>query len=253
MADHEENLHRFGWNDPSEFLLSGTWSTAERGRRGSCSFHQLINLQWSVCQPEQVLSLCLVNVNVVVHALLSSTFIVHLFFFFSYLFLLLVLFVRARYTVLLIPTPSWSGTDGELNLHMDSSSSDARQLTGILEFFDLHQYVDFSTHINGHSSNLMIWSTGCNVLYINFWFNFGPLFCCWWFANSNKRYSDSRKLSSTENYRRSTLKPLRLSKILNWFGILKLTQLDWLNNMSVLCSLINLHALLVTKNPPQAS
>ena len=43
----------------------------------ACSFLQPINLQRSVCRPKQVLSLCLVKLNVVRHALLSSTFIIH--------------------------------------------------------------------------------------------------------------------------------------------------------------------------------
>ena len=50
---------------------------------------------------------------------------------------------------------------GDSNLHIDSFSYDARQLIGILESFDLHQYVDFPTHIHGHSLDLMTCSTGC--------------------------------------------------------------------------------------------
>ena len=42
------------------------------------SCHQPINFQRSVCQPKQVLRLYLVNLNVVSHALLSSTLITHL-------------------------------------------------------------------------------------------------------------------------------------------------------------------------------
>ena len=53
---------------------------------------------------------------------------------------------------------------GDFNLRIDSSSSDAGQLSGILESFDLHQYVDFPTHIHGHSLDLMICSPGCNFL-----------------------------------------------------------------------------------------
>ena len=45
---------------------------------------------------------------------------------------------------------------GDFNLHTDSSSSDAGQLSGILESFDLYQYVDFPTHIHSHSLDLMI-------------------------------------------------------------------------------------------------
>ena len=53
---------------------------------------------------------------------------------------------------------------GHFNLCIDSSSSDAGQLSGILECFDLHQYVDFPTHIHGHSLDFMICSSGCNFL-----------------------------------------------------------------------------------------
>ena len=49
---------------------------------------------------------------------------------------------------------------GEFNLRIDSSSSDTGRLSGILDSFDLHQYVDFTTHIRGHSLDLMICSTG---------------------------------------------------------------------------------------------
>ena len=40
-------------------------------------------------------------------------------------------------------------------------------LSGILDSFDLHQYVDFPTHIHGHSLDLMICSPGCNVLSVS--------------------------------------------------------------------------------------
>ena len=53
---------------------------------------------------------------------------------------------------------------GDFIIRIDSLSSDARQLTGVLEFFDLHQYVDFSTHIPCHSLDYMILSIECNFL-----------------------------------------------------------------------------------------
>ena len=56
---------------------------------------------------------------------------------------------------------------GDFNLCIDSSSSDARQLSGILDSFDLHQYVDFPTHNRGHSLDLIICSPGCNVLSVS--------------------------------------------------------------------------------------
>ena len=56
---------------------------------------------------------------------------------------------------------------GDFNLRIDSSSSDVGRLSGILDSFDLHQYVDFPTHIHGHSLDLMICSPGCNVLSVS--------------------------------------------------------------------------------------
>ena len=56
---------------------------------------------------------------------------------------------------------------GDLNIRIDSSSSDAGRLSSILDSFDLHQYVDFPTHIHGHSLDLMIYSPGCNVLSVS--------------------------------------------------------------------------------------
>ena len=56
---------------------------------------------------------------------------------------------------------------GDFNLHVESSSSDLRQLTGILQSFNLDQYVNFVTHIRGHSLDLMIFSKECNVLSVS--------------------------------------------------------------------------------------
>ena len=56
---------------------------------------------------------------------------------------------------------------GDFNLHIDSSSSDAGQLSGILESFDLHQYVGFPNHIHSHSLDHMICSAGWNVLSVS--------------------------------------------------------------------------------------
>ena len=55
----------------------------------------------------------------------------------------------------------------DFNLRIDSSSSDAERLSGILDSFGLHRYVDFPTHIHGHSLDLMICSPGCNVLSVS--------------------------------------------------------------------------------------
>ena len=58
---------------------------------------------------------------------------------------------------------------GDFNLHLESSSSDVRQLSSpvILESFDLHQRVNFATNIHGHSLDVMIFSKGCDVLSVS--------------------------------------------------------------------------------------
>ena len=56
---------------------------------------------------------------------------------------------------------------GEFNLHLESSSSDVRQITSILESFDLNQHVNFPTHIHGHSLDVMIFSNRCDVLSVS--------------------------------------------------------------------------------------
>ena len=56
---------------------------------------------------------------------------------------------------------------GDFNPHTESSLSDVRQLTGILESFDLNQHVNFPTHIHGHSLDVMIFSKGCDVLSVS--------------------------------------------------------------------------------------
>ena len=56
---------------------------------------------------------------------------------------------------------------GDFNLHLDSPSSDVRQLTAILGYFDLDQYVDFLTHIHGHAFDLMMFSKRCYVLFVS--------------------------------------------------------------------------------------
>ena len=56
---------------------------------------------------------------------------------------------------------------GDFNLHVESSSSDVRQPTGILESLNLDPYVNFPTHIRGHSIDLMIFSKGCDILSVS--------------------------------------------------------------------------------------
>ena len=56
---------------------------------------------------------------------------------------------------------------GDINLHIESSSSDVRQFTGILESFDLNQHVNFPNHIHGHFLDVLISSKGCDVLSVS--------------------------------------------------------------------------------------
>ena len=56
---------------------------------------------------------------------------------------------------------------GDFNLRIDSSSSDAGRLSDILDSFDLYQYVDFPTHIHGHSLDFMLCSPGYHVLSVS--------------------------------------------------------------------------------------
>ncbi|MCS5642602.1 MAG: hypothetical protein NZ807_04980, partial [Dehalococcoidia bacterium] len=56
---------------------------------------------------------------------------------------------------------------GDFNLHVDIASSDTNQFTDILASFDLDQRVDFATHTHGHSLDLMIFSTGLDVIAVS--------------------------------------------------------------------------------------
>ena len=95
---------------------------------------------------------------------------------------------------------------GDCGLHIDSSSVNAGQLSGILGSFDLHQYIVFPTHIHGHSLDLMIRSTGCNVLSVSTF----DLISGHFSVVADLQFhptivGPSHKLSSTESYNRSTL------------------------------------------------
>ena len=100
---------------------------------------------------------------------------------------------------------------GDFNLRIDSSSSDAGRLSGILDSFNLHQYVDFPTHIDGHSLDLMIFSSGCNVLSVSALILFRTTFLLLLTCKFHPIIvGPSHKLSSTESYNQSTWKPSRL-------------------------------------------
>ena len=106
-----------------------------------------------------------------------------------------------RYSVLHIYTLSRDlALRGDFNLRIDSSSSDVGRLSGILDSFDLHQYVDFSTHIHGHSLDLMIWSPAYNVLSVSA----SDLISDHFFAVSNLQIPSihSRTIPQTIKYRK---------------------------------------------------
>ena len=67
---------------------------------------------------------------------------------------------------------------GDFNLHLKSSSSDVRQLIGILESFDLNQHVNFPTNIHSHSLDVMIFSHRCDVLSVSPSDAISDHFCC---------------------------------------------------------------------------
>lgn len=56
---------------------------------------------------------------------------------------------------------------GDFNLHVDVDSSDSRQFLDMLKSFDLRQHVDFPTHIHGHSLDLIMSSSRCDVLSVS--------------------------------------------------------------------------------------
>lgn len=50
---------------------------------------------------------------------------------------------------------------GDLNIHVDSSSSSSLQLTNLLQSHDLSQHVNFATHLHGHTIDLLITTPDC--------------------------------------------------------------------------------------------
>ena len=80
LADHKRNVRRSCRYDPPP-QASPSFTNLEHdgeGEEWACSCHQPINLPQSVCQPKQVQRQYWANLNVVSHALLSSTSIAHL-------------------------------------------------------------------------------------------------------------------------------------------------------------------------------
>ena len=110
----------------------------------------------------------------------------------------------------------------DFNLHIESSSADVRQLTGILESFDLNQHVKFPTYIHSHSLDVMIFSKGCDVLSVSPSDAISDHFS----VIVDLKIPTDRKPSHTVSWRPSIWKPLRLiSKIPTWLRTL--TQCHW--------------------------
>ena len=139
---------------------------------------------------------------------------------------------------------------GDFNLRFDSSSSDAGRLSGILDSFDLHQYVDFPTHIHGHSPDLKICSPGCNVLSVPASDLISDHFSV--LANLQIPSNHSRTIPQTIKYRKLQSINMEAFKAdiqntdLNRYPKTTAAELA-LQYDSVLHTLINLHAPLVTK------
>ena len=139
---------------------------------------------------------------------------------------------------------------GDFNLRIDSSSSDAGRLSGILDSFDLHQYVDFPTHIYGHSLDLMICPQGCNVLSVSASDMISDHFSV--VANLQITFINSRTTPQTIKYRKlqsinieAFKADIQTSDLIR-YPKTTATELALQYN-SVLQNLINLHAPLVTK------
>ena len=149
---------------------------------------------------------------------------------------------------------------GNVNLCIDSSSSVAGQLSGILESFDLHKYIDFPTPILSHFLDLMICSPGCNVLSVSTSNLISDHFSV--VADLQIPSNHSRTIPQTINYRKlqsinieAFKADIKNSKLIR-YSTTNANELDQQYD-SVLYSLINLHVPLATRkislkppNPP---
>ena len=202
--------------------------------------HRHINLQQSVFQHPQASRLYRPNLNMVSHALLSSISIAHL---------VLLLLSSASYKIF-CPTYLHSLTIWLSNLRIDSSSSDAGQLSGILDSFDLHQYVDFPTHIHGHSLDLMICSPGCNVLSVSasdLISDHSTVVADWQIpSNHSRTIQQTIKYRKLQSINTGAFKADIQNSDLIRYPKTNATELA-LQHDRILHTLINLHAPLVTK------
>ena len=120
-----------------------------------------LNSPQSTCLPNPVSNVYLANLNAIGLASIFSTYIDHLALppsLFSELQDLLLYIASLPHDLVLM---------GDFNLHIESSSSDVRQLTDILESFDLNQHVNCPTHIHGHSLGFILFFKWCDVLSVS--------------------------------------------------------------------------------------
>ena len=139
---------------------------------------------------------------------------------------------------------------GDFNLHIDSSSSDAGQLSGILDSFDFHQYVDFPTHSHGYSLDLMICSLVCNLLSVSASDLISDHFSV--VANLQIPSNHSRTIPQTIKYRKlQSINMEAFKDDIQNSDLLKYPKTNATEQVqqydSVLHILINLHAPLVSK------
>ena len=119
-----------------------------------------------------------------------------------------------------------------------------------MDSFDLHQYVDFPTHIHGHSLDFMISSPGCNVLFVSASDLISDHFSG--AANLQIPSNHSRTIPQTIKYRKlqsinmEAFKDDIQNSDLIRYPKTNATELA-LRYDSVLYTLINFHAPLVTK------
>ena len=139
---------------------------------------------------------------------------------------------------------------GDFSLRIDSPSSDAGRLSVIWDSFDLHQYIDLPIHIRGHSLDLMIWSSGCNVLSVLASDLISDRFSV--VANLQIPSNHSRTIPQTIKYRKlqsinmEAFKANIMNSDLIRYPKTNATELVLQYN-SVLHTLINLHGPLITR------
>ena len=132
---------------------------------------------------------------------------------------------------------------------IDSSSSEAGQLSGILDSFDLHQYVNFPTHIHGHSLDLMICSQGCSVLSVSA----SDLISDHFYVVANLQIPSNHRRTIPQTIKYRKLQSINMEAFEADIQNSDLITYPKTNALvlqynSVLHTLINLHAPFVTKN-----